>query len=354
MNDLSQAFASAFFFRILLPGLTFAIGLHPYLNEVAPLQEAVGSYPAGPSLVFLVEVTFFGLVAYASTLPIYYVAQGLRLGFLTFPAKLLNQWRLTKKAQALRDLHGGRPREGLTVREFRQAQQLYLYLQDFPCLPGEGGQAEWKLDGSTRLGNIIATYETYPDSRYGIDTVAFRDHFLYLFPDEIRRELDSTLAVGTGMVLSTAAALLILLISGLLLVCRGVGALLPWAALGAAPLSDSMLLLLTCYSLLCFVLFNFLARVVHRDYGRRFRAAFDLFVPRFTQWLGDHSAPVHWELVARSVAVRDYAMALNGGPIAKHAPDAGGGGKSFRIVLSPVSLPEGSAAVKIATEETSA
>ena len=310
MNDLSEAFGSALFLRILLPGLIVSVGLHPLILGAPILNDFVAIYPGGVAVTFFAEVIGFGLISYAAALPVFHIAQGLVWSPLTSLPRWLNTRRFNRKYACLVDAYGEKAYSELPERAALDAQRAYLYLSDYPVEQDEDGQVRFVVRHATRIGNITATYERYPDSRYGINAESYWDHFMVLLPDETRKELSTAQALGSGTLLSAAGGWLVTLSTALVFIGRGVGTVCHLCQVGPAPQSDSRLLLIGVYGCGCVVLFNYLARVAHREYGRQFRAAFDVHSNKLANWKVSHAFPFDEATISKGETFRVYSSAL--------------------------------------------
>src|SRR5690606_21481780 len=58
------------------------------------------------------------------------------------------------------------------------------------------------------------------------------------------------------------------------------------------------------------VMFNGLARVTHRAYGRLYRAAIDLNIAAFDKWLEAHRAPLPATSTSRAEQIRLWTLSL--------------------------------------------
>lgn len=308
MNDLSKTFGSALFYRILLPGLVFAIGIHPLIASSEIRQHIEALYPGGPGALFLAEVVTSGLIAYVSAIPVHHVAQGLVFSPLTRLARSFNTWRFHRKYDEFAALYGNDTYDKVEDRTAQELQQLFIYLSDFPIERDEAGEARFGIRYSTRVGNIIATHERYTDTRYGINAEAFWDHFFQLMPSDTRKELDTTQAIAVGTVLSSAAGWTTCMVCLVFLLLRLFSGI--WTA-GKAPVSDGTFFGLALYGMGVAILFNYLSRVVYREYGRQFRAAIDTNIAKFTTWLNDHQAPIPLDVITRAETFRIHAKALS-------------------------------------------
>lgn len=289
MSNLADAFASTFFFRILLPGLVLTGVVHPFLAGTGFPGAFESTYSGGVTLL-LVEVAVFGLIAYAATIPVYHILFGARLPRLTVPVRKFTKWRVNRKIAKLQGLYGESSYADLDKETKRKASLLHDYLHDFPLGIEDDGSKNYRMPSPTRLGCIIDGYIYYPETRYGIDVNHFWHHIDFLFPAEIRKELDGVEAIAQGMVLSAAASWIGFSLAVLALVLSWLGESQSLAFLPPAPASSTLLILMLA-SLFAVSLFTALAREAHREYGRFFRAAFDVHSLDVARWVDGHKMP---------------------------------------------------------------
>src|SRR6476661_9655014 len=158
--------------RVVLPGAVAVLYLHPYLNDFS--SSASRFYGVTALVVLTVEAVLLGLLVSSAKLPVFYIYEGFRLTWLTTPAKWVNTRRkdgTRKKLAALYKKYG--KYEDFPEPAKNKASKLYGFLSNFPVKRNRDGKATYAVDNSTLLGNIIAGYESYPKTRYGIDGLFF-------------------------------------------------------------------------------------------------------------------------------------------------------------------------------------
>src|SRR5690606_21294688 len=105
--------------------------------------------------------------------------------------------------------------------------------------------------------------------------------------------------------------------------CRIVGELVPWLTIGAAPVGDSLIACLMLGAIVCVLLFNFLAREAHRDFGRHFKAAFDVYAQNFMEWVNGHQMPFSDEAIERARDLGAHMRHLQSGPATPSSGEEG-------------------------------
>src|SRR5690606_2445502 len=102
----------------------------PFLTPLA--VSAVNVYPIDLGTLFLVEVVFFGLLAYAATIPVYHVLHGETLRFLTRPFESFTERKLNRYYTRLVGLYDRRDYDDLSEAARAKIRPLHTYLNDFP------------------------------------------------------------------------------------------------------------------------------------------------------------------------------------------------------------------------------
>ncbi|HEY0004896.1 MAG TPA: hypothetical protein VGB17_08800 [Pyrinomonadaceae bacterium] len=323
MGKLTESFAPALFFRIIIPGLVLAIGLHPFAHTILEEHIKLGAYPVDGNLLFISEIIFLGLITYAATNRLHSIAEGTKLPYLTIIFYWWNKRRLRRQSQRLYQLYLGEDSGKSDAAAKREILKLTDYLNDFP-VEVRGGVPTYQIYRHTRLGNIIASYQSYTISRYRIDDATYWHHIRYRMPSDVRGELGGLLSTAEGTVLALVCGWIILLIVLLTEAARQIQVWWPSLAIGQSPIPDSLLRDLLLYAAFIIVLFNFLARETHRLYGKHFRAAFDTHVNSFMEWLKGHHTEWDETLLRKHDALMYYLIYLNemAEEFAKEDPEA--------------------------------
>jgi len=200
MKPVEETFSSAAFRRVILPGIILTMGFHPVLST---WLVRVGSVYDISSTVFLVaEVIFFGLIVSSSIQWIYYVYEGFRLPQLTALVGCINRRRVAGLQEQLRSSQQGRNFDDLSEDEKDRVTRIYEDISDFPLRRADTGAIEHYAERPTRLGNIVATYELYAETRYGVDGIYYWYHLLNLAPDSARKHFEEQYAFAESLVLT--------------------------------------------------------------------------------------------------------------------------------------------------------
>jgi hypothetical protein len=277
--SIAGAFGPTFFFRVILPGVVLAAELQPILLPLSTRLHIDSVYGLSAAGLFGVVTVAAGLVLAAADRPIYYLFEG-------FAWRVLTRWnrrrlwqRLDRLAARQIELHEKRVKEGkLLGAEKLEASRIAERLRDFPVVFGKK-KGRYKLSGPTLLANVIAAYEQYSKSRYGIDGEFFLPHIFYLAPDGAQADLESSGAIADGMVLSCFSAISAGLAHVTVLFGMAVGAILTmvhWKPMVVSPEGPGVAGFYAGTAALAAVLFYFLSLSGHREYGRRVRAVVDI------------------------------------------------------------------------------
>lgn len=295
--------------RILLPGFVASVGLHPFLS-LALLQDLGELYGATSTALFAIEVVLLGLLITASIEPIFRIYEGFLLPWLTLPARLWNEHRVTNSQQRLQKLYGSDPKRWEFAAKDARVIEIEEFLDDFPVRE-EGGTYVYEVERTTRLGNIIATYELYPGRRYGVDGVFYWFHLAHLAPEASREDFQENATSAESIVLASAAGGLVALVAGSVLLGYGLGGLCPSLVLVEAPVSQASAWASLAFGLASCLIFYRMSWAAHRAVGRAFRALVDLAMPEFQAWVDKSPIPPPKTLERRAARMKKYLETLD-------------------------------------------
>jgi hypothetical protein len=274
--------------KVLVPGVILALATHPHVAHLEAESQAF----AGLSdlSIFVTEVVVLGVLISSATKPIYYVYEGFLLPWLTWPARKWNESRCARLKARLGKLYETADGSASGVRPENQhkAELLYEQLRDYPLIGG-ADEPKYTVERPTRLGNIIATYELYPQTRYGVDGVTFWFHLLYLAPEDARRDFQDGERFAESCVLGSAAGILLALAGGCLVTGRLLAPHLPQSALIDVSVATVVGWLQLLTGALIAIFFYSMSLPAHRELGQTFRALTDLAIPGFEKWLSKFS-----------------------------------------------------------------
>jgi hypothetical protein len=301
----SQGFDAGQIRRLFLGGLVAAAGLHPYIANVeAGLMRLYGLQGG---VLLLIEVICFGLLLTSALRPIFFVYEGFRLRWLTWPARKWNEWRVSQAWTKLHRLFGTGTREQLSSRAQRKVDKIWSFLVDFPLSRDPGSDA---LE-ATRLGNIIASYELYPESRYGVEAVAFWFHLVFLAPEAGRKDFEQKEAYAESILLASAAGAGVTFVAAVVKIGLWLGAMWPALALLRSPVEGQVIFWTFSFGIASFITFYWLSWQAHRDLGDSFRALVDLTMPKFNEWTAQATIPPPASLEQRAKMIAEYLTSLN-------------------------------------------
>lgn len=237
-------FGIRFILRLVAPGALMAAISLP---AVRALSQII--YPGLSELVlFATSGLVFGFALLLLDMPIYMLLEGRRF----WPEKL-QDWGVARRIE-------------LDIQTARY--------------PIDETTGEPYATHPTRLGNLLASFETYPDVKHGLDGVFFWPRLWVSIDKDLREELDSAQAVADGAVYCT-------FVFGLsALICLGYWAWLPAAAAWHWPAAAAACLALSCLT-------YHVALPCYAQYGELFMALFDqhrdkLKAPDFLAELDQH------------------------------------------------------------------
>jgi hypothetical protein len=252
-------------FRMVFPGAILAAALVPAAHAILRAFGLLLKF----EYLFAIEVILWGWIITVIDMQIYMFFEGRRYWPPPIRKLLIRCQKLRLKR--LRRMVFGPDRH----RSLEAGVEYGLYPTD------EHGEAY--VASPTRLGNIIESYEAYPNVKYGLDSVFYWYRLWVVLDKDLREEIDSSQAV----VDSTVYVSFVLYASGLLM--------LVYAAIGGAPhlnwsrlnwLSAIKLPYVPAPSILCgmaaacvlggFAVYR-LSLPAHAKFGEVFKSVFDQY-----------------------------------------------------------------------------
>ena len=295
--------------RVVLPGVVAVLYLHPYLNGLA--SSASHFYGVTALVVLTVETVLLGLLISSAKLPIFYIYEGFRLTWLTAPAKWVNMRRKDKARKRLAALYEKYGKyEDFPEAYKNKASKLSGFLSNFPVKRNHDGKAMYAVDSSTLLGNIIAGYESYPATRYGIDGLFFWFHILIFAPEAARKEYEEKVSFAESLVLTSATGAIVAFCALCALFGRAVGAWTGKYLIHVTQPASTDWLGLAGGLIVCFVFYK-LALPAHRRVASSFRAVTDLAMPKLLCWVKTFQAPVPLEIITKADSMVKYLKRLS-------------------------------------------
>jgi uncharacterized protein YdcH (DUF465 family) len=300
VSKFSSMMSFSTFQRVLFPGIVIAVGMHHWFVRFFNYLTAYVPYGIAVRVPFpfdlLIDALVCGFVIYFLSEPIYMLLEGYNTRLLP----IRRTKRLQKKIERLLERDGELDKEikqlerdgeqldshtlSLLRHKYKRRQLLWNYLNQFPR-DEKTGQPCSSLP--TRLGNLLASYETYPQNRYGFDGVYFWYHAWLSLDADGRKAIDDSAAPADAMVYCHFAALFTASIHALYLLAFGVTLALEklqWIhdvsrsypllwKVSLLPLQA--IVILTGWTFLAFLFWR-LSLWCHRSHGQLIRTMFDL------------------------------------------------------------------------------
>jgi hypothetical protein len=182
-------FGIRFVLRLVWPGAILAAALFPIGREVRALAYPAASDP----ILFAVLGLVAGFALLLFDMPIYMILEGRRY----WPERLRLRGVRREAARLAKIRAVADSAQDSAVRV-----EYDLRASEFPTDRVSGEPA---ARYPTRLGNLLASFETYPTVKYGIDGVFFWPRLWVSIDKDLREELDSAQAIVDGAVYSCAA-----------------------------------------------------------------------------------------------------------------------------------------------------
>lgn len=290
-------FGLKLFFRLLVPGLLLSLGLLPVCFFLTDL----GGWQIKREYVFVATIVLAGFLIMISDMPAYMLFEGrrywpepIRLWFLQRLQNRVSVLKAKATVTILNSIHAKRtllaasdptPQALLDIaRGEREYQEAQFDLRQFP----QDDQFEHYVGYPSRLGNIIAAYESYSTRSYGMDAVFYWPRLWLKLDKETREEVDNQQAVAdSGLYCSLA-----LYLSGLLWLVYDISFAVNSLVVKLAPgrafngfkvtlfeyLPDMWLswLLFPTFMVSGYVVYRASLRL-HSQFGETFKAVFDVF-----------------------------------------------------------------------------
>lgn len=260
-------FSIKLIFRLVFPGVILAAALVPGLHAIL--------HGLGLSIkfeyLFPIEVIAWGWAIVVSDMAIYMLFEGRR--YWPGPIRKLlmgcQRCRLARLSKIVLNTPAN-----IDPRRLSEAEVEYAL---YPI----SEKSEAYVEHPTRLGNILESFETYPDVKYGLDAVFYWYRLWVVLDKDLREELDSSQAVVDSTVyisfvlyVSAFVMLLYAVIGDAANVCW-----LHWLSgvkLPYVPGPSALCLMAVACLVLGFVVYR-LSLNAHAQYGELFKSVFDQY-----------------------------------------------------------------------------
>jgi hypothetical protein len=183
--DKAPSLGVALFFRVIFPGAIVTTLLTPL---VLKLMQPFGLTAEQQTAFIGGLLIVIGVVLWALDDPIYGLLEGRWMWPLWLKDIRTRAWRGAIKRMYARaeEAEGG------------ERVELWYVLRQFP-VEGTGPDEVPTATRPTRLGNILASYEDYPDRRYGMDAVFYWPRLWMQLDKDTRSEIDDAWAVADAL-----------------------------------------------------------------------------------------------------------------------------------------------------------
>lgn len=259
-------FSIKLIFRLVFPGFILAAALVPGLQALLHVSGLNIKF----EYLFAIEVIALGWLVVVNDMAIYMIFEGRR--YWLRPIRDLLIWCQKRRLRRLSEIVANPPPRNTNRRRYSEAGVEYAL---YPI--NDGGEAY--VASPTRLGNIIKSFEEYPNVKYGLDSVFYWYRLWVVLDKDLREEIDSAQAV----VDSTVYISFVSYVSGpVMLVYAGLGA----AAGRFTWLSQIKLPYVPSPSALCFMglglliigyVIYWLSFRAHAQFGELFKSVFDQY-----------------------------------------------------------------------------
>jgi hypothetical protein len=270
MGDLfsvASKFGIASILRIGLSGLILVLLILPVQNALVPDMLKIDELSDFVT-IFLPEALILGLFLTLFRNVIYRVYEGR----LLWPARIHDAMTARMDRKIQRRLAQTKNLKSSSARY----RELWFWLRLFP-LDDKGDPTAAR---PTLLGNILEGYETYPDRRYGMDSIFYWYRLWPTLPENFNNQADMASAGADTLMFASASALLsglvFALLGGLEVLSAVLSPLRNIPYIASLPATGLIFTLAVLY-LLLFYLFYRASIPLHRANGEFYKAAFDLY-----------------------------------------------------------------------------
>lgn len=173
------------FFRLLLPGFFLTLGLLPAEHSLVDWAK----WPIRIEYILLLSITLTGWLIVILDMPIYMLFEGRRF-WPNFLSKIFvnrEKGRLMEIQENIAKLKNSQPQKYL---------EASVEIRKFPI--DSSGLFEARFP--TRLGNLLTAYETYPNSRYGMNGVFYWYRIWLKLDKDTKEDIDNRSALADGAV----------------------------------------------------------------------------------------------------------------------------------------------------------
>lgn len=249
---LPFSFSLKFAFRLLLPGFILSLGTYPILQTIIEkLSLTVTS-----EFTFLLSIVVFGWLFIIFDMPIYMAFEGRRY----WPKFLWNHFKRLEEKRLKRTI---KDTESLDARKYLEAS---VELRLFPM----GSDGNYYVKFPTRIGNLIAAYEMYPERSYGMDSIFYWYRIWLSLDKDLREEIDNQQAIADSSVYVIAA----LNICGVLCLIYSLLQIINNQLIKVLPNEYLLLGLAILAFIVSYVIYRFSLHI-HATFGEIFKSIFD-------------------------------------------------------------------------------
>lgn len=250
------------FMRVILPGLWVTGVLYPFIAWILGHLPWDSNHSWQRIAAYAALVLILGALISTTNSEIYKIYEG-RVGW---PDCLFEWARQRQRKRVIRLRKAVKSKKSSNQRRY---DEIWSQLRDYPV----NDRGEPEATHPTRIGNILAGYEQYPNTRYGMDSVFYWPRIWLQVERDRKEEIDSQWSVADGFLTLSAISFAG---SGLWMV----QALLAWKNLGRCwlPVGAPGLTMLGGVGWLFFGCFWYwLSLPFHRGNGEVFKSIFDIY-----------------------------------------------------------------------------
>lgn len=256
---LPFTFSLSLFFRLLLPGFIVSIALYPAIYTLFGLLKA----HITAENIIIISTVICGWFFVVCDMHVYILLEGRRY----WPQLLLNLF-IKHERQRLEKINNAF-NKAINDKNYRLYEELSAELRRFPIDEDTGN---FVADFPTRLGNLLAAYEQYPKTRYGMDSIFYWNRIWLVIDKDTRTMIDDQAAVADSVVYVTAAFFIDGLIALLYILLKWLVQFNPLFL----PGTNILFLLVFILPIIGYFCYRFSLHL-HAGYGEIFKSCFDIY-----------------------------------------------------------------------------
>jgi len=274
-SDIPTSFGFPTFLRIFIPGISGSVLLYYSISFLIPSDWF--DIDVDKLLFFLLLVgTILGVILTSADFYIYQFYEGFRFWPNSLLKRIHNRIFLDflRKSGSLLKLE---EKDQLTLAQENEKSKLLYDLRENPYLPEKEFIMGRYPSRPTRLGNVMAEYESYSKKQYGMNMSMFWHQLWLIVPNDVRDFLDLKAAISDFLIYTSFIFLIFAPLFGFSIAYKVYSMRSTLSMPHPIALSALILILIFIVSLICSYILYRLAVNAIKIYGNSVKALFDIY-----------------------------------------------------------------------------